>query len=87
MELNKHKTGLVVGTFLGLWHLVWSTVVKIGLAQPLLNFIFRMHFLNNPFQVSSFGIKRAVALIGITTVIGYIAGWVIAFLWNKFHNQ
>ena len=87
MEINKNKTGLALGAFLGIWHLLWTVLVAIGLAQPLLNFIYRVHFLNNPFQVSPFGIKRAVALVVITAVVGYIAGWAIAFLWNRFHRQ
>lgn len=86
MPLNNNKTGLVVGAFLGFWHFLWSLLVAVGLAQPLIDFIYKVHFLNNPFQVAPFGLKRAAALIVITAAVGYIIGWILAFLWNRFHK-
>ncbi len=86
LYMNKNKAGFVLGIILGLLHLVWSVLVAIGIAQPLLDFIFRIHFLNNPFMIAPFGMKRAVALIVITSVIGYGIGWVFAWLWDRFHT-
>jgi len=36
-ELNKNKAGLILASFLGLWHLTWSLLVATGVAQTLLD--------------------------------------------------
>jgi len=86
MELDKHKAGLVFGSVMGLWHLVWSLLVAGNFAQRLLNWIYQIHFLNNPFQVADFVFVRAVVLIVVTAVIGYVVGWVFAVIWNRLHR-
>jgi hypothetical protein len=86
-ELNKNKTGLILGAFLGFWHFAWSLLVATGVAQTILDFIYYLHFLNNPFQVSVFDIRTAALLIVITSAVGYVFGWLLAFLWNIFHKK
>lgn len=84
--MNKNKVALVLGSFVGLVHLVWSVLIAFSLAQPWLNFVYRMHSLNNPFIVEPFNLMRSIGLIIITFLVGYIAGYVFASLWNKFHK-
>jgi heme/copper-type cytochrome/quinol oxidase subunit 4 len=86
-ELNKNRAGLILGSFLGLWHLTWSLLVATGTAQVLLDWIYYLHFLNNPFHVADFNVGTAALLIVITSVIGYVFGWVLALLWNMFHRK
>lgn len=86
-KLQQHKTGLIVGAFMGLWHVAWSILVVLGLAQWLLDFIYKVHFLNNPFTVAAFSASKALALIVVTAIIGYIAGSAFALLWNKMHGR
>ena len=81
--INKHKLGLVVGSFLGLGHLVWSGLVAVGQAQRLLDLILHLHFLNNPVTVGQFQVSTAVGLVVVTSLIGYVVGWVVAWIWNK----
>ncbi len=85
--MNKNKSGLVLGTTLGLIHLAWSILVATGAAQPLINFIYRVHFLNNPFTIQPFDVQSAATLIVVTFAVGYVVGCVFASLWNKFHGQ
>lgn len=85
--MNKNKSGLVLGTIFGFWHLAWGGLVAIGAAQALIDFVYWVHFLNNPFIVQPFEIQRVVILIATTFVIGYVLGWVFAWLWNKIHGQ
>ena len=87
MELNRHKTGLTLGALAGLWHLVWSALVGTGFAQPLLDWITSLHMLNDPFRVGAFDFGTAVILIIVTSLVGYVAGWVLAFLWNAVHKK
>ncbi len=82
MNLDKNRVGLVVGSFAGLAHLVWSVLVALGWAQGWVDFIYSIHFLNNPFQVASFDLVKAATLIVVTGLVGYIVGYVFAGLWE-----
>ena len=84
--MNQKKVGLVLGSFVGLIHLVWSLLIAFGWAQPLMNFIYGMHSLNNPFTVMPFSLGRSAGLVVITFAVGCIVGNVFAMIWNKFHK-
>ncbi|MDE2399616.1 MAG: hypothetical protein KGL67_01215 [Patescibacteria group bacterium] len=84
--MNKNKIGLVLGSFAGLFHLVWGLLIAFGMAQVLLDFIYNLHSLNNPFVVMPFNLLRTLGLVIFTFIMGYIFGYVFAFLWNKFHK-
>lgn len=85
--MHKNSWGLILGTFIGGFHLIWAVLVATGLAQPLLDFIYFLHLLNNPFVVQSFDALTALELVAFTFVVGYIIGWIIAFLWEKMHSK
>mgnify|MGYP001592060498 CR=1 FL=1 len=82
-KLNKNKIGLTLGLFMGLMHAVWAVMVSMGLGQKMLDMVYRVHFLNNPFVVSPFIATRAVKLIVFTALMGYVVGFVFAFVWNR----
>ena len=86
VTISPNKAALVFAILLGGWHLVWSVLVATGLAQPLINFIFRIHFIRPVYVIEPFSIGTALLLIAITAAIGYIVGWIFATLWNKLHN-
>ena len=86
MKLKENSIALIFGIFMGLWHAFWSLLVLVGLAQVILDFVYGIHFLNNPFTVASFNLVTALTLIVFTSVVGYIAGWVFAIIWNKAHK-
>ena len=69
------------------WHVVWSLFVLIGWAQPILDFIFWAHMIKPVYFVKPFDPMAAVALIVITTVIGYIFGFLGAVIWNRLHRR
>ncbi len=80
--LDKNTTGFIFGSLAGLAHLFWSALVGAGLAQQFLDFIYSIHFLNNPFTVSGFDIVKAITLVVVTFACGYIGGFVFAIIWN-----
>jgi len=84
--LNNNKIGLVFGSFLGLWHLIWSILIYFGFAQVCLDFVYNLHSLNNPFVVNEFNLVRSVCLVVITSIVGYIIGFVLSAIWNKVHR-
>ncbi len=83
--ISKNKLGLLVGCFLGLLKVAWSLLVVTGFAQQLINWIFRLHFIQPPYTVTPFKLNVAVAMIVITLIIGYVIGWVLATIWNWLH--
>ena len=82
MTLNPNKAGLAFGGLLGLFHFVWSLLVLLGLAQPFISFIFQLHMIVPPYTIAPFSLLMALGLIIITSLIGYIFGWVFAKIWN-----
>jgi hypothetical protein len=81
--VSKHKAGLALGLIFGLWHLAWSSLVAVGLAQVFIDWIFRVHFIQPPYTIAPFRFGLAVVLIAVTTAIGYASGWLLAAIWNS----
>ena len=82
VAMDKTRSGFILGAFMGAFHLVWSVLVAVGVAQVILDFIYKIHFLNNPFVVQAFNLGHAALLVLVTTLVGFVAGWVLALLWN-----
>ncbi len=81
-KLSEHQIGVAFGVFMGLMHAGWALVVSLGFAQTWLDFILGLHFLNNPIVVAAFDMQKAVMLVVVTSVVGYVAGFVFAKVWN-----
>ena len=64
---NPSKVGLVSGALIGGWHFVWSLLVLLGWAQPILDFIFWAHMIKQVYFVKPFDPVAAVTLIVITS--------------------
>jgi hypothetical protein len=84
---NPNKVGLVIVVLIGGWHVAWSLLVLVGWAQPILDFIFWAHMIKPVYFVKPFDPTAAVALIAITSVIGYIFGFLGAVIWNRLHSH
>lgn len=85
-SVNSNKVGLVLGGVLAIWHAIWALMVLVGVAKPFLDWIFGLHFLNFTYSISPFSFIRALTLIIVTGVIGYLFGFVIGWLWNVVHR-
>lgn len=85
--ISRNKLGLVFGSAFGLWHLVWALLVAFGIAQGLLDFVFRLHFIQPVYVVTAFQPLLAVGLIVLTTVLGYTIGWIAGAIWNWLHDE
>jgi hypothetical protein len=83
---NPNKVGLVLAALVGGWHLLWSLLILLRLAQSIIDFIFWAHMIQPVYVVKPFDPPAAVVLIVITGVIGYIFGFVGAIIWNRLHR-
>ncbi len=86
MTIHPYRAALIVAILLGGWHLVWSILVAVGWAQPLIDFIFWIHFIRPVYVIERFNIGIALLLIAVTAGIGYAIGWIFAVLWNKLQK-
>jgi hypothetical protein len=86
-KLGVARTGVALAALLGGWHFVWSGLVALGLAQPLIDFIFRIHFIKPLYVIEPFAFARAVILVLITGGIGLASGSAFALIWNALHKS
>ena len=82
-----NRTGLVFGTVLAGFHVIWALLVMAGWAQPLINFVFWAHMIQPIYVIKAFDPLAALTLIAITFTSGYACGFIGAFLWNKLHPK
>ncbi len=87
MTINSVKAGLALGALMGVWHLCWSILVALGWAQPVIDFVFWMHFIKPVYVVGAFDPAIAAVLIVITSLTGFVFGWLFALLWNRLHAR
>jgi hypothetical protein len=81
-----NKVGLVFAAIIGGWHLLWALLVFGQAAQPLLNFIFWAHMIQPIYIIAPFNPVAAITLLIITSVAGYLFGYIGALIWNKLHT-
>jgi|KBSMisStandDraft_5_1062788.scaffolds.fasta_scaffold377335_2 hypothetical protein len=84
---NPNKVGLVVAALIGGWHVLWSLLVLLGWAQPILDFIFWAHMIRSIYIVKTFDLSAAITLIMISSLIGYVFGYIGAIFWNKLDRN
>lgn len=86
-KFNPHKAGLALAAFLGCWHALWSALVMFGWAQPILDFIFWLHFIIPVYRIEEFAFSRALGLVLVTATLGYLFGYAFAEIWNRMHRD
>ena len=84
--MSAYRAGLIGVLMLGGWHLLWSAIVATGLAQPLMDFIFWLHFIRPVYVIEAFDPVRALGLVLLTAILGYAIGGVLALLWNRIRH-
>jgi hypothetical protein len=86
MRIRAQRLGLLLAFVMIAWHLTWAVLVATGLAQPLIDFIFWIHFITPVYRVVGFEPGRALLLITITGLFGYATGWIAGLIWNALHR-
>lgn len=86
-QINPHKTGLALGMLAGVLHVLWSILVALGWAQPLINFSAWAHMVSVPVVVKDFELTAAATVIVVAALVGYVVGQIFARVWNRIHQQ
>jgi len=84
--ISLNKTGLALGAVFGLYHLMWSVLIALGGAQPVIDFILWLHMIKPFIVIEPFSLGRAAGLVAVTAVIGYALGWSFALSSNAAHR-
>jgi hypothetical protein len=79
------KAGVTLAALFGGWHVCWVMLVATGLAQSVIDFVFWIHFIKPVYVIGTFNLAVAVVLIFVTTILGFVLGFVFSVLWNKVH--
>jgi hypothetical protein len=82
-SIRSISAGIAGGLFLGASHAVWAILVWSGTAQPIMDFIFRLHMIKPAWVIEPFNLATAVALVFFTGAIGFVSGWFLAVIWNR----
>ncbi len=85
-KVNIGKAGLAVAFVLGGFHLGWALLVAAGWAQPVIDFIFWVHFIKPVYSIEPFELTRAVMLVAMTAGVGFAIGLALALVWNAMHK-
>lgn len=85
--MHAHKTGLALGGTVGFVHLVWSVLVLLGLAQPWVNFVYRLHMVRTNLTVGQFDLLTAIGLVVVTALVGYVVGYLFAVISSKVQKM
>ncbi len=84
--IGMNHTGVVLGCLFGAMHLGWLLLVATGVAQPVADFVFWLHFIKPVWVIEPFEPFRAVGLVVVTAAIGYFIGATFALIWNHLHR-
>lgn len=53
----------------------------------MIDFVFWMHFIKPVYVVGAFDPAIAAVLVVITSMTGFVIGWLFALLWNWVHAR
>ena len=81
-RINPSKTAIAAGSVVGLWHLCWVTLVGIGWAKPVMDFVLRLHFIELKYDLAAYSTTTAISLVLLTFTIGALFGLLFALVWN-----
>lgn len=81
-SISPTKAATSVGIVVGLYHLIWVTLVALGWAKPFMDFVLRLHFVSLQYAVEPFVFSTAAALVALTFSFGAFFGLIFALAWN-----
>jgi hypothetical protein len=81
MNKSESLKNIVLGAvLLSSLHFLWLVLIYMGMAQVVMDFIFKIHMLNSPLQVQQFEWSYAFLLIAVTFSVGAMYGWLYSVI-------
>lgn len=80
--LNKSRVALFFGVMMGALHFLWSLLVATGFGKVYVDWILNLHFIDVPVTVLKFDFVKMLELVCFTFLVGLVAGYILAALWN-----
>ncbi|MEM5814475.1 MAG: hypothetical protein QXD77_01545 [Candidatus Aenigmatarchaeota archaeon] len=80
--LEPKRAAKAVGTFAALVHLVWAVIIAAGFGQMWADFLIGLHMVSASVTVGAFNALTAAEMIVVTFILGALAGWAFASVWN-----
>jgi hypothetical protein len=81
MNKSESLKNIVLGAvLLSSLHFLWLVLIYMGMAQVVIDFIFKIHMLNSPLQVQQFEWSYALLLIAVTFSAGAMYGWLYSVI-------
>ena len=77
---ENNAIGLALGILLALMHAVWLILVYLEVAKGLLDWVLGLHMMKWTYSMTVFSSGKALGLLLLTFVVGYILGWILAAL-------
>jgi hypothetical protein len=84
--INPIKAGITFGLLLAAFHFSWLLLVALGWAQSLIDFIFRLHFIQPIFVIRPFALTTAAGLMFFTFATGFVVALFFGMFWNTLHR-
>lgn len=81
-HISVNRAGLSVAAVIAGWHMAWILLAASGWAQPLVDLVYRLHFLKSEAVVGPFNMATGALLVLMAAVVGYAAGASLALTWN-----
>lgn len=81
-RLKPRTVGSAFAAFAALFHIGWAALVATGVAQPLIDLVFRLHFIEPPYRIAPFDFSTAVLLVLFVSVAAFVMGYALAVVWN-----
>jgi hypothetical protein len=72
--IRPFRVGLAFAFVLGSFHAAWALLVALMLAQPLIDFLLRLHFIAPVYVIQPFDVLTASALVGFSALSGFCLG-------------
>lgn len=84
-HVQANRLGMAFAAVLAAWHAAWALLVAFGAAQPVLDFVYRLHFMKSDAVIGPFDAATAAVLVASTAAVGYVSGVTMAMVWNCMH--
>jgi hypothetical protein len=86
-RIQPSKAGIAAAITLGALHALWAVLVALNGAQPVTDFLYRLHFIEPSYTVQPFRIVTAISLVLFTAAVGYAAGVTFGLVWNRLQAK